>query len=58
MQQHKSRRETITRTRKQTEITKLVRLMSIHSIVQNGFKSKLYDSIKKDFLNVKINLSF
>jgi hypothetical protein len=41
---------------KQNDMLRLLRLMSIESIVQNGLKPKLYDAMKRDFLSVlKLN---
>jgi hypothetical protein len=37
---------------KQSEMQKLLRLMCIESLVQNGIKTKNYDQIKRDFINV------
>ena len=36
---------------KQTDMTKVLRLMCLESLVHNGLKPKLYDNIKRDFLN-------
>ena len=38
---------------KQSDMVVLLRIMCIESLVHNGLKPKLYDSIKRDFMNVK-----
>lgn len=46
---------------KQSDISKVVRLMCIESLIQNGLKAKTYDSMKRDFVNVniiKVNLLY
>ena len=40
---------------KQSDINKIVRLICIESLVQNGISPKLYDNMKLEFLRV-INL--
>lgn len=37
---------------KQSDMVVLLRIMCIESLVHNGLKPKLYDSIKRDFMNV------
>jgi hypothetical protein len=39
-------------TAKQADMQKLLRLMCLESLVQNGLRAKSYDQIKRDFLNV------
>lgn len=37
---------------KQSDMNKVVRLMCIESLVQNGISPKLYDNLKLEFLRV------
>jgi hypothetical protein len=41
-------------TGKQSEMQKLLRLMCIESLVQNGLRAKNYDQLKRDFINVSL----